>query len=137
MQTDLWRDVVCFVSGCFSLTFNTLLAYIILTVKCVYIGKYKWLLFLYTLTAMVNGAAQMLTLPVCLHNSLVRKPFQHIFATSSGYVFYDSLHLLPPYIADCILMVYASCFTQTLVILTICFIYRYYAVCKSVSSGFR
>lgn len=64
MEVDRWRSTLCLISGSCALAFNLLLAYFILTVRCSYIGKYKWLLFLYTLSAMVNATAQILTLGV-------------------------------------------------------------------------
>lgn len=50
--------------------------------------------------------------------------------TSDGYVFYDSIRVLPLLPAQIVLFIYVSCFIQNIVILTLAFIYRYFAVCR-------
>lgn len=64
MEVEELRKTLCLIYGSCAFFFNLLLAFIIVAVKCDYIGKYKWLLFLYALSAMLNGLAQTFTMPV-------------------------------------------------------------------------
>lgn len=130
MQIESVRKILCLIFGSCAFSFNLLLAFIILSVKCAHIGKYKWLLFLYSLSAMFSGIAQLLIMPVCPLFHREFNLFQHLFTNYNGFILFDGLQLLPPYIGDYVLFVYTSCFYQNLVILTHAFIYRYYAVCE-------
>ena len=58
---DSWRIGISLFCGCLALSFNSLLGYVILTTRSSLIGKYQHLLFLYTLSAAIFAAGQILT----------------------------------------------------------------------------
>lgn len=59
MSAETFRIGITITSGCLALILNILLAGIILTTRCRYIGKYKWLLFLYTVSAAIYALIQI------------------------------------------------------------------------------
>lgn len=74
MSSATVRVVISVASGSLALCFNSLLACIILTTKCFYIGNYKFLLFLYTVSAATYSIGQITTAAVGkMSQNLIRK----------------------------------------------------------------
>lgn len=144
MSPDTVRVTISVVSGSLALCFNALLACIILTTKCFYIGKYKYLLFLYTISAVMYSIAQITTAGVSPQDicsyfpvSTPRKStycFQNFLMFPDGYMFYDTFRILPIAIANIVVDMYVSSFIQNVVILTLSFTYRYLVICKCGNS---
>lgn len=124
-----WQLRISLISGSLALFFNVLLGVIILTTKCVYIGRYKWLLFLYTCSATLYGTCQFIVAGV---SHILTKAFrlQEFFMIADGYMFYDSHRILPGWAGELVLHTFDSLYVVNIVILSLSFIYRYLAVCK-------
>ena len=125
-----WLLRISLISGTLALSFNVLLGYIILTTKCIYIGRYKWLLFLYTCSSTLYGTTQILSAGVSHYFLDKNQLFQEFLLVEDGYMFYDSHGLLPVWAGELVLATFVSLYVANIVILTLSFIYRYLAVCK-------